>query len=904
MSLIAGVRIGSFVVVAPLGAGGMGEVYRARDSKLGRDVALKILPDAFASDPERLARFEREARMLATLNHQHIAQIHGFEEGPPPAAGESQLRAIIMELVEGEDLAHRLQRGPIPVAEAIAIAEQIADALSAAHELGVIHRDLKPGNIRIRDDGTVKLLDFGLAKPNDAAGVADDVLQNSPTITSPAITERGVILGTAAYMSPEQAKGRLVDRRADTWALGVVLFEMLSGRRPFGGNGPTEVIAQILEREPDWSALPPETPSSVQRLLRRCLQKDLRRRLRDCSDIRIALGENAIDPPAAPRNRWLPWGAGGAIGVAIGVLAAVAAGGFRAPEAGTSRTTERFAFVGALRQDTGGRLPIAISRNGRRVVYVADQRLFVRTLDELMPRPIAGTEPVATPSGERGNTGFATAPILSPDGESVAYMQGPQLKRVAITGGSPSVICSCVAGFGATWGDDDSILFGSRAGESDGGIWRVAAAGGIPERLIEVTPAQTALMPQLLPSRTHVLFTITHGAHWNQADVVVQSLSTGERRVLIEGGIDGRYVPSGHLVYGKEGVIYAVKFNPSTLQMSGSPLPALTGVAQQTSAGAWGGFAYSFSDEGSVAYMPVESAANQRRLVWIDRLGSEEPLPAEPRAYQYPRLSRDGQRVALDMRDQQNDIWSWDLQRATLTRVTQGRYAGGSAIWNRDGDGVIYSPDVDGVINLHTQALVGGSPRRLATNPNTQFAEDLTPDGRWVVFSERDSQTGFNLRRLSLDPPGPPEDVLATQFNELNSDISPDGRWIAYQSDESGRTEVYVRPFPAVNEGRWQVSVAGGTRPLWSRDGLELFFLDVARGMTAVSVQPGARPSFGSPHKLFDTASLGLEGQHRNFELSMDGKRFLMVRNLPPPTDVPAVILIQNWFDDLRARVR
>lgn len=905
MTLTAGARIGPFVIGAPLGAGGMGEVYRARDTKLGREVALKILPTAFATDPERLARFEREARMLATLNHPHIAQIHGFEEGPPPARGEPHIRALVMELVEGEDLMHRLQRGPIPVVEAIAIAEQIADALSAAHGLGVIHRDLKPGNIRIRDDGTVKLLDFGLAKPNDAAGVPDAVLVNSPTISSPAITARGVILGTAAYMSPEQAKGRVVDQRADTWALGVVLYEMLTGRRPFDGSNSTEVIAQILEREPDWGALPRDTPVSLQRLLRRCLQKDPRRRMRDCVDIRIELGEGAMDSPAAVTRRpWLTWGIGGVIGVGIGVVAAMLVTGSRAPEKAASRAAERFSLVQGDRADAAGRSPIAISRDGRRIVYAANQRLSVRDLDELTPRPIAGTEPIPTPSGERGNTGFATAPIMSPDGESVAYSQGTQLKRVAIAGGSPSVICSCVAGVGATWSDDDSILFSYRTGQSDGGIWRVAAAGGTPEHLITATPAQVAMMPQLLPDGTHVLFTITRGAHWNESDVVVQSLATGERRVLVEGGIDGRYTRSGHLLYGMDGVIYAVRFNLSTLQVSGSPAPVLTGVSQLTSAGAWGGFSYAISAEGSIVYVPAESAALRRRLVWIDRLGREEALSAEPRAYQYPRLSRDGQRVVLDMRDQQNDVWFWDLQRATLTRVTHGRYAGGPAIWTHSDDAVIYGPDVDGVVNLHVQSIAGGSPRRLATNPNNQIVDDLTPDGRWLLLSERDNKTGFNLRRLSMERAGEPEDLIATLFNEMNSDVSPNGRWIAYQSDESGRTEVYVRPFPAVNDGRWQVSATGGTRPLWSRDGQELFFLDAARNMTVVAVQEGPRPAFGSPRKLFETAQLGLEGQQRNFELSMDGKRFLMVRNLPPPADVPSIVLIKNWFDALRARVR
>jgi Tol biopolymer transport system component len=636
------------------------------------------------------------------------------------------------------------------------------------------------------------------------------------------------------------------------------------------------------------------------------LQKDRRRRMRDCGDAMLDLGEAVQEASVAPSSGWrVRLAIAGTAGFALGAAAAILGGAMRVSgPAIASLKPSRFALADvAGRLDNAGRLPIAVSRDGRRVVYSGNQQLLVRSLDELTPRPIAGTEAVSMPTGERGNTGFAIQPMLSPDGESVAYFQGGLLKRVPVVGGVPAVICSCDGTYGSTWGDDNSILLGYRAGEQDNGVWRVPATGGTPERLIAAKPNQIALRPQLLPGGTHVLFTLTNGAHWNQSDVVVQSLATGERRVLIEGGIDGRYVSSGHLVYGQDGVIHAVTFDPASLQVSRTATPVLTGVAQQTSAGAWGGFAYSISDEGTVVYLPLETAAIRRELVWIDRAGHVERLAAEPRAYQYPRFSRDGQRVVLDVRDQQNDIWSWDLGRATLTRVTQGRYAGGPAIWNRTGDAVIFGPDVDSVINLHTQSLTGGSPRRLATSPNSQFADDLAPDGQSVVFAERDGQTGFNLRRLAADGSAAAVDLLATPFNELNSDLSPDGRWIAYQSDESGRYEVYVRPYPDLSSGRWQVSAIGGTRPLWSRDGRELFFLDAARRMMVVAVDTAPTAAFGAPRALFETAQFGLEGQQRNFDLSPDGTRFLMVRNLPPPAGAPAVVLIQNWFAELRARV-
>ena len=899
MSLAAGTRIGSFQVIEPIGAGGMGEVYRARDTRLGRDVALKILPTAFALDPERLARFEREARMLASLNHPRIAQVHGFEEAAAPN-GEAPMHALIMELVEGEDLAHTIARGPIPTPEAIAIAADIADALDAAHAIGIIHRDLKPGNVRIRRDGGVKLLDFGLAKPNEGSGLFNEALDNSPTISSPAITNRGVILGTAAYMAPEQAKGKVVDKRVDVWALGVVLYEMLSGRRPFRGSDSTEIIAQILERDPDWTALPRDTPPHVRRLLQRCLEKDRRRRMRDCGDVMLELAEPVTGPEvSATPNHAIRLVLVAVACLVIGAAAVFLSGVMGPAPPGPSPRVARFALIPSTDPlGSGGKLPIAISRDGRRVVYAGAQQLLVRGVDELSPRAISGTEPVATPAGARGNTGFAVQPLLSPDGGSVAYQQGLEMRRVSIAGGVPSVICTCIMDYGASWADDDSILFGIRGGDHSG-VWRVPAAGGTPELIAPVEAGRIPMLPQLLPGGTHVLFTITHGEHWNESDVVVQAVKGGERRVLVEGGIDGRYVTSGHLLYGKDGVIYAIKFDPSSLKVSGNATPVLSGVAQQTSAGAWGGFAYAVAQDGTIVYVTAESAALRRVLVWVDRTGHEEKLPAEPRAYQYPRLSRDGQRVVLDMRDQQNDVWSWDLARATLTRVTQGRFAGGPAIWNRAGDGIFFGPDVDGLVNLHLQSTNGGTPRRLSTSNNMQFVEDLTPDGQGLVFAERDVKTGFNLRLLRLDGSSQPTDLIATPFNELNSDVSPDGRWIAYQSDESGRNEVYVRPFPDVNRGRVQVSAIGGTRPLWSRDGRELFFLDAVRRMNVVAVQQGPAVSFGTPRVLFDTASFGLEGQQRNFELSADGLRFLMVRNLPPPAEIPAVVLVQNWFSEL-----
>lgn len=912
MSLHPGARIGPYEVLSSLGAGGMGEVYRARDTKLGRDVALKILPDVFAADPERLARFEREARTLASLNHPHIAHLHGLQDSESTGSGEARARAIVMELVEGEDLAAKIRRGPIALDEALAIARQVASALEGAHEQGIVHRDLKPANIKVRSDGVVKLLDFGLAKAFEGGSgvMTAGALENSPTITSPLdMTLRGVILGTAAYMAPEQAKGRAVDKRADVWAFGVVLYEMLVGSRPFVGSDTTDLIAQVLERTPDWTALPAHTPSNVRRLLRRCLEKDRRRRLRDCGDALLELSDPAPDQPDSGGATPSHWSRSpvvvGLAGLVIGTLGAGVWNVVRSTEPVSSSATgvTRFGIDGPTDRAGGGRLPVAISADGRRVVYVTSRQLQVRSFDDLTPRPLLGTEPEPTPAGARGNTGVAIQPILSPDGETVAYFQAGQLRRVPIAGGAPTVICACPNAFGATWGRDDTILFGRASSAADtAGVWRVAATGGAPERVMATEPGQTALRPQMLPDGDHVLFTLGTGEHWDDANLVVQSIRTGARRVLVDRGVDGRYLASGYLVFGRDAVLHAVKFNLQRLEISGSPVPVLSGVSQQTSSGAWGGFEYAVSDEGTLVYVPAAVAAIRRVLVWVDRTGRVEELPTEPRAYQYPRFSPDGDRVALDLRDQQNDVWMWDLNRATLTRLTIGRRAGGPAIWSGDGRSVLFGPDVRGGINVHEQGLTGGPPRRLTTSPNIQFVDVITPDGKWLVLADVDPISGFDLLMLRLEGSDPPQELIRTPFNEQNAHISPDGRWIAYQSDESGRFEIYVRPFPRVGDARWPVSASGGTRPLWAKDGRELFFLDQNRRMTVVTVDYAPTLRFGRPQVLFETAQFGLEGQQRNFDLAPDGRRFLMVKNLPPPDNVAPLVVIQNWFAELRAK--
>ena len=543
----------------------------------------------------------------------------------------------------------------------------------------------------MRSDGVVKLLDFGLAKafeatPEDAAAFVD-----SPTITSPAVmTERGVILGTAAYMAPEQARGRPVDKRANIWAFGVVLFELLAGRRPFAGSDTTEVIAQILERDPDWRALPAATPVSVRRLLARCLEKDRKRRLRDAGDAMLELAQPHEPAPAteaAPSRRTMRFALAAIAGVLVGAFMTGLALARSRPAAAASAVA-RFPVLTAPGDIANPSRPtVAISPDGRAVVFAANQQLFVRTLDELSPRPLTGTEPVQLPAGARGNTGIATGPIVSSDGNDVAYQQGAELKRVPISGGTPTVLCRCGDLYGATWSSTGSILYAIRG--PDGGVWRVPANGGAPERIIRVDVREIALKPQLLPDGEHVLFSLTSGAHWDKAHVVVQSIRSQQQQVVLEQAIDGRYVATGRLLFGRDGVLHAVPFDPERRQITGPVVPVLAGVWQQTSSGSWGGFDYAVSDTGSLVYVPSSAGAIRRALVAVDRSGREELISAEPRAYQYPRLSPDGQRVALDMRDQLNDVWQWELGRALLTRLTINRRAGGPAIWTHDGSAVL-----------------------------------------------------------------------------------------------------------------------------------------------------------------------------------------------------------------------
>ncbi|MDA2924712.1 serine/threonine-protein kinase, partial [Acidobacteria bacterium AH-259-L09] len=624
-----GKTISHYKILEKLGEGGMGEVYRAEDTSLGREVAIKVLPDLFAHDPQRLARFEREAKLLASLNHPNIAAIYSFEHA-------DGLHFLVLELVEGETLAERLTTGPVPVEEALQVCRQIAEGVEAAHEKGVIHRDLKPANVKITPQGKVKVLDFGLAKALEGEAPPADI-SHSPTLTEE-MTRSGVILGTAAYMSPEQARGKTVDKRADMWAFGCVLYECLVGRQVFGGETVTDIIGAIVHKEPDWSALPENTPWNIPALLRRCLKKDSNLRLRDIWDARIEIEEALSEPAAvspigvisavqpAPWKLAIPW----SFAAAIALIATVAIWSLTRPE---PRSITRFEMVlPPTQQLTGpGRHQVAFSPEGKHLVYAANNQLYLRGLDQLEATPIRGTE------------SNARSPFFSPDGQWVGFYADGQLKKVSISGGAPVTLCDARNPYGASWEPNDTMVFG----QGPEGIFQVSSTGGTKELLISVdsTKDESAHGPQILPGRKAILFTLrSGGGTWDDAQIVVQWLETGEQKVLSPGGRDARYVPTGHLVYAQAGTLLAVPFDLGSLEVTGGPVPIVEGV--RDAGNPTGAAQFSFSRLGSLVCI-AGSHEIERTLVWVDRRGGSQPVTKEKRWFKHARFSPNRQHLAL-----------------------------------------------------------------------------------------------------------------------------------------------------------------------------------------------------------------------------------------------------------------
>ena len=894
MALTSGTRLGPYAITARIGVGGMGEVYRATDTTLDRQVAIKVLPESLASDAERIARFEREAKTLASLNHPNIAAVYGFEKS-------SGVHALVMELVEGPTLADRIAKGAIPVDDALPIAKQIAEAFEAAHEQGIIHRDLKPANIKLRPDGVVKVLDFGLAKALEPTG-SDVLASQSPTITTPAMTQAGMILGTAAYMSPEQAKGKTVDKRSDVWAFGAVLYEMLTGKRAFDAEDVSETLAAVLRAEVDWARLPKDLSPVLGTYIRRCLQKDPKQRIRDIGDVALALEgafetggsrtveSAAVSQPAAWRR---PVPVALAASLVGGLVIGLAVWFATRPAPQPPAPVARFQIPLAAGETFFNNIwhVVALSPTGTHVAYTVLTGLVLRPVDQLEAQPIPGTV-------------GATGPFFSPDGQQIGFWMNGQLRRVSVSGGAPVTVAEVDTPWGASWGADNMILY-SLGGQ---GIWRVPGTGGTPEQLIPLEAGELAQGPQLLPGGEWVLFTWRPAGliSWDQAQIVMQSLATNERIVLINGGRDARYLPTGHLVYGMSGALLAVPFDLDTRQITGGAVPLVEDVGGAAVA-TTGVVQFNVAATGSLVYVPgtlgFGGGAQQRILVWVDRQGQEEPLGAPPRVYNYPRLSPDGTRVALDLWDQEDDIWIWDLRRETLTRLTFDSGIDRFPVWAPDSTRVVFISGAP--LGLSWKAADGtGAVERLTESAGNQFGHSFSPDGESLVLSETESETGQDLRVLSLAGDRGIETLVATEFEEWNGEISPDGRWMAYQSNQSGRTEVYVRPFPNVDDGLWQISTSGGTRPLWASDGRELFYRRGPALMTVpVQTEPGFTP--GTPEVVFESDDYPSVGNGRDYDVSADGQRFLMLTPAGGAEDAgpPQIILVQNWFEELRRLV-
>jgi serine/threonine-protein kinase len=911
-----GERIGSYTIVEKLGEGGMGVVYRATDSRLHRDVALKFIPEALAKDPQTMGRFEREAQVLASLNHPNIASIYGLEEN----AGQ---RALVMELATGEELAARIQRGKLPLEDALRIALAIAEALEAAHDRAIIHRDLKPANIKLGDGdasggGRVKILDFGLAKAlqGDLGASSSGIdLTRSPTL-SVAATQAGMILGTASYMSPEQARAIAADRRADIWSFGVILYEMLTGRRAFVGDTVADTLAKVLEREPDFTLLPPNTPPAIKNLLERCLVKSPRQRLQAIGDARLVIEETlanlhqpqsgvaAASPVETVRarggaSRWLaivPW-------VALaGALAWAVAATLRSAPAATSEAplaVEIVVGTDDLYNELGS--SFALSPDGSKLAYVesgnSQRRLFVRTLDELEPVPLALDE-------VRSNGPYH--PFMSPDGSWIGYALPNELRKVQVSGGSPLTVCKVARSRGATWLADDTIVFTPDPGS---GLFRVPAVGGEPQPLTTLDQQRgesTHRWPQGLPDGKHVLFTshTTQGS-FDQATLEVVALDGGERKVVYSGGTYGRYVPTGHLAFINRGTLFAVPFDLESLETTGSPVPVLQKVA--TSVGE-GGAQYDFSVTGRLVYGAQEAQTILYPISWVDRDGRESQLLQEPQVYANPRLSPDGTRLALTvMRDENWDIWVYDLARGVSTRLTFDDAIDTEQIWSPDGEHLIFSSDSEGPDSLYRKRADGsGETERLTEAKYAQWASSWSRDGRYVSFVEAQTQYDIGLLDLETREAKP---WLSTQFGEAFADISPNGRFVAYSSNESGTYQIYVRPFPS-GEGKWQVSDAPGTAPRWRADGRELFWRN-DDGIVATAVETDG-PTFraGKPAPLFSgrwkggLTGIGASGlSFADYDVARDGKRFVMFPDTDAGTkgDHQHLTLVTHWFDQIRS---
>jgi Tol biopolymer transport system component len=865
-------------------------------------VAIKLLPEAFTADGERLARFEREARVLAAFEHPRIASIYGLED-------HDGRKLLVMQIAEGETLAERIDAGPVAVDKALKIALQIADALEAAHDKGIIHRDLKPANIKLGPDGQVTVLDFGLAKALESigptSGSGPQSLSLSPTLTAE-MTGAGVLLGTAAYMSPEQARGENADRRADIWAFGVVLMEMLTGHRVYAGKTLSDTLAGVLARDPEWNDLPKDTPTPVRRLLERCLEKEASRRLQAIGEARIAI-ERYLENPnaetatfettAAPAawKRVLPWAVAGAALLAL--IASAFVFGSRGTSANQTMRLEVAISDEPLFVPLGA--SVELSPDGTKIIYVGEgeteRSMSVRSLDQLKGTPIV--------SGASADVPYH--PFFSPDGQWVGFVTPTELKKVPITGGTPIKLSKVNRSRGASWGPDGTIVISPERGS---GLFTVPAAGGElqPLTTVDTENGETAhRWPQVVPGGS-VIFTTLFQLGSDTADEGViesVSLASGERKVLHRGGSYGRWVPSGHLVYVRENTLFAMPFNIKKMEATGSPAPIVQGV---TSSDASGGAQISFSNNGTLAYVSGEIGVPEYPIKKMDRNGVVSTLWEEPGTYANPQLSPDGRRLSMTvLRDGNWDVWIYDLERKVATRLTFYDGYDGDQVWSPDGEYITFSSDREGHENPYRKRADGsGEAERLAEIDHDFWASSWSPDGKWIL-GEIQSDS-FDIIAVPADGSGEPVEYLATEFFDRFPMISPDGQWVAYMSDESGRSEIYVRPFPFA-PGKWQVSDGGGTWPSWSPDGSELIYRDEDGLMSATVTTENGSFRAGRPKPL---ASGGLSTNQggiavggsifSDYEITPDGESFIILQGGEGVSNQNSVTLVTNWFEVLR----
>jgi serine/threonine protein kinase/Tol biopolymer transport system component len=901
MTIAAGKRLGPYEILSAIGAGGMGEVYKARDTRLDRIVAIKVLPTHLADRADLRERFEREAKTIASLNHPHICTLYD-------TGHQDDIDFLVMEYLEGETVSQRLAKGPLPIQQVLQYAIEISDALDKAHRKGVTHRDLKPGNIMLTKTGT-KLLDFGLAKLKQEAAPANVSLSELPTANDP-LTAQGSIVGTVQYMAPEQLEGKEADSRTDIFAFGAVVYEMATGKKAFEGKSQASLIAAILEREPPaMSSLQPMTPPALDRDVKRCLAKEPDERWQSANDLTnelkwIAEGGSGVSvPTAAAKTVRLSGRRALILNVGTFLLGAAITGiavwKVKSTPSPTPQFVSRFTITLPSGQQLAGLYSgpaLALSPDGTQLAYVARQggvqQLYLRAMDSLESRPIPDTE-------------GAVNPFFSPDDQWVGFFAGGKLKKISVSGGLALTLGNAAYTDGASWGSRAMIAFPPTAASP---LQQVADTGGTPHPLTRLEKGEIShRWPEFLPGGKAVLFAAANdGINYANTEVAVHSVGTGERRNLIQGGTQPRYAPSGHLVYAQRGSLMAMPFDPQQLTATGTAVPMVGGVLQSASSGA---AQYAISGTGSLIYVPGGVQSAKSRLVWVSRNGTEQPLAAPMHEYFVPRLSPDGRRVAVAIWGQETQIWQYDLSRDTLTRSTFEGSANFNPAWTADGRRITFDSNKEGPLNIFWQLADGsGGTERLTTSQYIQAPQSWSSDGRLLTFTEVNPTTGLDIWVLRISDPSPgsrqvrkAEPFLQTPFNEGAARFSPDGRWLAYVSDESGGFEIYVRPYPGPG-GKWQISTEGGTEPVWNPNGRELFYRS---GDKIMAVDITTQPSFaaGKPRMLFEGRYEQAPFPIADYDISADGQSFLMLKPSEQEAAPTQINVVLNWFEELKHKV-